>query len=184
MLNRESWRWHIIVVSALSSSSRARTKVYRGVALSLPLAKCVQDQLDAAGYSQLLKDPVNVVSDGVFLHVECLGNLTVFHAVGDQASHFLLATRKERLCRRNSLGETLRSDLYPPALQCTAHSSGRRFVKFRDQSKGYRRLMSATSHLTLPSEHASKLSYSVTATSNSKLLHQVGLSIRIHRLVV
>jgi hypothetical protein len=52
-------------------------------ASSLALAERVQDKLDATGYSQLLKDPVNVVSNGVFLYVESLGNLTVFHAVGD-----------------------------------------------------------------------------------------------------
>jgi hypothetical protein len=55
---------------------------------SLALANCVQDQLDAAGDFQLLKDPVNVVSGGVSLYVESLGNLTVFHTVGDQANHF------------------------------------------------------------------------------------------------
>jgi hypothetical protein len=56
----------------------------------------VQDQLDTTRHSQLFKDPVNIVPDGMFLHVESPGNLTVFHAVGDQSNRFLLAVGEKR----------------------------------------------------------------------------------------
>ena len=46
----------------------------------------IKDELNSAGDSQLFEDPVNVVPDGMFFHHEPLGDLTVLHAVGDEAN--------------------------------------------------------------------------------------------------
>jgi hypothetical protein len=55
------------------------------------LAKSIQDEFHAAGYSQLLKDSADVVPDGMFLYFEDLGNFAVLQAVRYKMNHFFLA---------------------------------------------------------------------------------------------
>jgi hypothetical protein len=58
---------------------------------TVTLTKCIQDEFHAAGYSQLLKDPVDVVPYGMFLYFELLSNFTVLQAVRDEMDDFFLA---------------------------------------------------------------------------------------------
>jgi hypothetical protein len=59
------------------------------------VAKYIKDELDSAGDSQLLEDPVDVVPDGMFLHLKPLSDFAVLEAVGDEANHIIFATGKQ-----------------------------------------------------------------------------------------
>jgi len=59
------------------------------------LAKSIQDEFDPAGNSQFVKDPVDVVSYGMFFHLEFLGDFAVLQAIGDEMNHFFLPTCQE-----------------------------------------------------------------------------------------
>ena len=62
----------------------------------IPLVERVKNQLDAAGDSQLIEDPVQVVPDRVLGNFEPLGDFAVLHAIGHQADHIFLAARQQR----------------------------------------------------------------------------------------
>ena len=73
----------------------------RGLVVLIPLVERIQNQLDAAGDSQLIEDPVQVVSDGMLGDVEFLGNLSVLHAVGDQLDYIFFTASQQRGYLRN-----------------------------------------------------------------------------------
>ena len=79
--------WKVTIASALP--------IRRGLGAIVTLAEGIQDELDPAGYTQLLEDPVDVVPDGMFLYVQLLTNFTVLQSVGDEMNHFFLATRQQ-----------------------------------------------------------------------------------------
>ena len=68
----------------------------RGLVVLIPLVERIKNQLDAAGDAQLVKDPVQVVTDGMLRNLEPLGNFAVLHAVGHQADYIFLAARQQR----------------------------------------------------------------------------------------
>jgi hypothetical protein len=59
------------------------------------VAEYIKDKLDSAGDSQLLEDSVDVVPDGMFLHLKPLSDFAVLQAVGDEADYIFLATRQQ-----------------------------------------------------------------------------------------
>jgi hypothetical protein len=60
------------------------------------MAECIKKELDSAGDSQLLEDSVDVVPDGMFLHLKPLSDFAVLQAVGDEADYIFLATGQQR----------------------------------------------------------------------------------------
>jgi hypothetical protein len=70
----------------------------RGLSAMVTLAKSIQDELDPAGYSQLLEDPVDVVPNGMFLYVKLLSDFTVLQSVGDEMVRIFFATREQGHC--------------------------------------------------------------------------------------
>ena len=58
---------------------------------TIPVAKHIKDKLDSAGDPQLLEDSVDVVPDGMFLHLKPLSDFAVLEAVGDEADHIFHA---------------------------------------------------------------------------------------------
>ena len=44
-------------------------------------------ELDAAGNLKLLENPIQIVADGMFGDVECLGDVAILHALCHQPSH-------------------------------------------------------------------------------------------------
>jgi hypothetical protein len=63
---------------------------------TIPVTKYIKDELDSAGDSQLLEDSIDVVSDGMFLHLKPLSDFAVLQAVGDEADYIFLAARQQR----------------------------------------------------------------------------------------
>ena len=59
------------------------------------MAEDIKDQLDPAGNPQLLENSVDVVPDGMFLHLEPLRDFAVLQAVGDEADYIFLATGQQ-----------------------------------------------------------------------------------------
>ena len=51
----------------------------------IPLVERIQNQFDAARDSQLIEDPVQVVSDGMLGILQSLGNFAVLHAIGNSS---------------------------------------------------------------------------------------------------
>jgi hypothetical protein len=68
----------------------------RSLTVIVTLAKSIQDEFNAAGNSQFLEDPVDIVPYRMFLYLELLGNFAVLQAVGDEMNHIFLASRQER----------------------------------------------------------------------------------------
>ena len=58
---------------------------------TLPLAEYLRDKFDSAGNSQLFKDSVDVVTDGMFLHRKPVSDFAVLQTVGDEANHIFFA---------------------------------------------------------------------------------------------
>ncbi len=52
-------------------------------------------QLDAAGNLKLLENPIQIVADGMFGDVECLGDVAILHALCHQSSHLALSRREQ-----------------------------------------------------------------------------------------
>jgi len=69
--------------------------IRRGLSAIVTLAKSIKDEPDPAGYTQLLEDPVDVVPDGMFLHIKLLSNFAVLQSVGDEMDHIFFATRQQ-----------------------------------------------------------------------------------------
>ena len=63
---------------------------------TIAVAKHIKDKLDSAGDTQLLEDSVDVIPDGMFLHLKPLSDFAVFQAVGDEADYIFLAARQQR----------------------------------------------------------------------------------------
>ena len=66
---------------------------------TIPVAKHIKDKLDPAGDSQLLEDSVDVVPDGMFLHLKPLSDFAVLQAVGDEADYIFLAKGQQGCSR-------------------------------------------------------------------------------------
>jgi len=72
--------------------------IRRGLSAIVTLAESIQDELDPAGYTQLLEDPVDVVPNGMFLYVKLLSDFTVLQSVGDEMDRIFFATRQQGHC--------------------------------------------------------------------------------------
>jgi len=59
------------------------------------VTKYIKDELDPAGDSQLLEDSVDVVPDGMFLHLKPLSDFAVLQAVSDQTDYIFFATGQQ-----------------------------------------------------------------------------------------
>jgi len=69
----------------------------RRLIATIPVTKHIhtyKDKFDPAGYSQLLENSVDVIPYGMFLYFELLSDFAVLQAVGDEANHISLATRR------------------------------------------------------------------------------------------
>ncbi len=55
----------------------------------------VKYELDAAGNLKLLENPIQIVADGMFGDVECLGDVAILHALRHQPSHLALSRREQ-----------------------------------------------------------------------------------------
>ena len=60
------------------------------------MAECIKNEFDSVGDSQFFEDSIDVVPDGMFLHLEPLSDLTVLQAIRDEADHLFLAMRQQR----------------------------------------------------------------------------------------
>jgi hypothetical protein len=60
------------------------------------VTKHIKDELDPAGDTQLLEDSVDIVPDGMFLHLKPLSDFAVLQAVGDEVDYIFLAMGQQR----------------------------------------------------------------------------------------
>ena len=91
------------------------------------MIKYIKDELDPAGDSQLLEDSVDVVPDGMFLHLKPLSDFAVLQAVGDEADHIFLATGQQGYS--TGIVQMKRLEVSEGCLDC--HRRARRFSFFR-----------------------------------------------------
>ena len=73
----------------------ASSTLNRRLIATIPVTKYIKDELDSGGDAHFFEDSVDVVPDGMFLHLKPLGDFAVLHAVGDKADHIFFATRQQ-----------------------------------------------------------------------------------------
>ena len=78
---------------------------------TIPVTKHIKDKLDSAGDSQLLEDSVDVVPNGMFLHLKPLSNFAVFQAIGDETDHVFLAAGQQGRSMGIAYMKRLRSEI-------------------------------------------------------------------------